>query len=192
MFKQYNIEENELMLQDAVRRLLRALLFIMQQKASIAKIAPQTIKELLSALREARADLVSRSLNEDPQLFLSLFQYENDENLLFLAFEREYSIFVNNNIEKLCNHISNIESIGTKEKLKNITERLLSFRDSRSRTFVNAFFIKEKIKTIERMLSTFDNGLERLEKIKYIQKKDQTLFEREFKRLLGEQNDFNE
>ncbi|HHQ4465322.1 TPA: hypothetical protein ACSP8J_003936 [Aeromonas veronii] len=191
LIRKNKFEESKRMPNNAIPRLLRALLFIMRQKSNTFEMAPGTIKELLLSLREAREELISRTLNEDPQLFSSLFQYENDDNLLLLSFEREYSIFINSNLEKLCNNITDIEDEHIKIKLKNITEALLSFKGAKNNSFVNSVFISERIKAIEKILSTFDKGVERLEQMKYIHKKDKALFEREFNRLLGEQNDLD-
>ncbi|HGY0991709.1 TPA: hypothetical protein ACNU17_000570 [Aeromonas salmonicida subsp. pectinolytica] len=189
LIMKYKSKESKRMPKNAIPRLLRALFFIMQQKSNTFKMAPGTIKELLLSLREAREELISRTLNEDPQLFSSLFQYENDDNLLLLSFEREYSIFINSNLEKICNNITNVEDENIKIKLKNITEALLGFKGAKNNSFVNSVFISDRIKAIEKILSTFDKGVERLEQVNYIHKKDKALFEREFNRLLGEQND---
>ncbi|MFH0287175.1 hypothetical protein ACGRSR_05930 [Vibrio owensii] len=160
----------------------------MQLKITKTNIAPKVIQELLSALREARVDLVSRSISEDPQLFSAFFQYENNENLLSLSFEREYSIFINSNLEKFSNNITDIEDVDTKKKLKYITEEFVSFKQSKSTSFIDTLFLDDKVKQIEKIFSIFDKDKDRLEEINYIRRKDQVLFEREFNRLLGEQS----
>lgn len=171
---------------NAVDILLRVLNSIMQLKTKV--IAPKVMQELLKALREARVDLVSRSISEDPQLFSALFQYENNENLLSLSFEREYSIFINSNLEKFSNHITDIEDVDTKKKLKQITKELVSFKQSKSTSCIDTFFLGDKVTQIEKIFSVFDKDKDRLAEINYIRRKDQVLFEREFNRLLGEQN----
>ncbi|MEC6906679.1 hypothetical protein VXS04_03240 [Photobacterium piscicola] len=158
----------------------------MQLKTKV--IAPKVMQELLKALREARVDLVSRSISEDPQLFSALFQYENNENLLSLSFEREYSIFINSNLEKFSNNITDIEDVDTKKKLKQITKELVSFKQSKSTSCIDTFFLGDKVTRIEKIFSVFDKDKDRLAEINYIRRKDQVLFEREFNRLLGEQN----
>lgn len=145
-----------------------------------------SLTELLKALREAREDLVSRSVSEDPQLFGCLFQYENNENLLTLSFDREYAIFLNSNIEKLSNTISDFDNHEMKDKLKNITEELVSFKKSKTTSCIDTFFIDDKISQIEKIFTIFDKDKDRLEEINYIRRKDQVLFEREFAKLLGE------
>ncbi|EQB9061406.1 hypothetical protein [Vibrio parahaemolyticus] len=187
MIKQRKALENELH-QNAIETLSRVLCSIMQLKRAETKIAPKAMQELLKALREAREHLVSRSINEDPQLFSAFFQYENNENLLSLSFEREYSIFINSNLEKFSNNITDIEDIDTKKKLKNITEEFVSFKQSKSTSCIDTFFLDDKVKQIEKIFSIFDKDKDRLEEINYIIRKDQVLFEREFNRLLGEQN----
>lgn len=160
----------------------------MQREITETNIAPKAMQELLTALREARRDFVSRSINEDPQLFSSFFQYEKNENLLSLSFEREYSIFINCNLEKFSNYISDIEDGSTQEKLKHIIEELVSFKQSKSTSCIDSFFLDDKVKQIEKIFSIFDKDKDRLEEINYIRRKDIVLFEREFNRLLGEQN----
>ncbi|ELV8696848.1 hypothetical protein QNE54_003598 [Vibrio fluvialis] len=160
----------------------------MQHKLAESKVAPAVMMELLVALREARESLVSRSLKEDPQLYSSLFQYEKNENLLSLAFEREYSIFINANLEKLSIHVTNIDNEVTQRKLKYITEEFVSFKQSKSTSCIDSFFLEDKIKQIEKIFLIFDRDKNRLEEINYIKSKDQIIFQREFDRLLGEKN----
>lgn len=169
-------------------RLLCVLYKIMQHKLAESKVAPAVMMELLVALREARESLVSRSLKEDPQLYSSLFQYEKNENLLSLAFEREYSIFINANLEKLSIHVTNIDNEVTQRKLKYITEEFVSFKQSKSTSCIDSFFLEDKIKQIEKIFLIFDRDKNRLEEINYIKSKDQIIFQREFDRLLGEKN----
>lgn len=171
---------------DVIVNLIRVLHIVMLTKMSENKIAPKVTLELLASLRDAREDLVSRTLNEDPQLFESFFKYENNENLLSLSFEREYSIFVNNNLEKFLVHLSNIDDENTKQKLKIITEKFVAFRQSKTTSCIDSFFLVDKVKQIEKIFSIFDKNQGRLNEIKYIKSKDQVLFEREFNRLLGE------
>ncbi|KGK21880.1 hypothetical protein DC58_13985 [Vibrio navarrensis] len=159
----------------------------MQYKVAESKVTPTVMMELLTALREAREDLASRSINEDPQLYSSLFQYEKNENLLSLSFEREYSIFINANLEKFSIRITDIDDEATQRKLKYITEEFVSFKKSKSTSCIDSFFLEEKVKQIEKIFSIFDRDNDRLEEINYIRRKDQVLFEREFNRLLGEQ-----
>ncbi len=171
---------------NAITTLVRVLQLIMHTKASGIRIAPRATQELLTSLREAREDLVSRTLNEDPQLFESFFKYEKNENLLSLSFEREFSIFINKNLEKFSNHISDIDDESTKQKLKIITEEFVSFKQSKTTSCIDSFFLDDKVKQIEKIFSIFDKDKDRLNEIKYIKSKDQVLFEREFNRLLGE------
>ena len=41
---------------------------------------------LLSVMREARVDIASRSEYEDPELFRNFFEFENQPDMLNLAF----------------------------------------------------------------------------------------------------------
>lgn len=171
---------------NAVITLLRVLHLVMHKKTLKIRLAPKAMQELLTSLREARENLVSRTLNEEPQLFESFFKYENNDNLLSLSFEREFSIFINNNLERFSNHITDIEDEDTKQKLKVITEELLSFKQSKTTSCIDSFFIDDKVKQIEKIFTIFDKDKDRLQEINYMVSKDKVLFEREFNRLLGE------
>lgn len=185
IIRERKVSEDE-QYRSAIATLIRVLQLIMHMKASEIRIAPRATQELLTSLREAREDLISRTLNEDPQLFESFFKYEKNENLLSLSFEREFSIFINKNLEKFSNHISDIGDENTKQKLKIITEEFVSFKQSKTTSCIDSFFLDDKVKQIEKISSIFDKDKGRLNEIKYIKSKDQVLFEREFNRLLGE------
>ncbi len=149
--------------------------------------------ELLTSLREARQDLVFRSINEEPQLFSSFFEFESNDNLLCLSFDREYSIFLNNNLEQMSYHISNSEDSDTQKKIKEITEAFINFKKNKiSNTNVETFFLSDKIAHIDKLFSVFLKDKDRLEQINYMRRKDQVLFERAFSRLLGEKNGLGE
>lgn len=171
---------------NTVIALLRVLHLVMHTKTPKIQLAPKATQELLTSLREARENLVSRTLNEDPQLFESFFKYENNENLLSLSFEREFSIFINNNLERFSNRITDIEDEGTKQKLKIIAEELISFKQFKTTSCIDTFFLDDKIKKIEKIFFIFDKDKDRLQEIKYMISKEQVVFEREFNRLLGE------
>ena len=70
--------------------------------------------------------------------------------------------------------------------MKLITEEFISYKQSKSSSCIDTFFIDDKLSQIEKIFSIFDKDKDRLEEINYIRRKDQVLFEREFTRLLGE------
>lgn len=144
--------------------------------------------EMLKSMREARYDLVFRTTNEEPQLFSSFFEYENDQNLLTLSFEREHSIFINNNLERFLQNLSDINDVGTKEKLKEITEKLVQFKQNQSSTNLSVFFLEDRVNQIDKIFSIFEKDKDRQAEINYLKRKDNVLFEREFNKLLREQN----
>ncbi|MCZ3384886.1 hypothetical protein O3S68_21620 [Kosakonia sp. SOY2] len=174
----------------AIGSLVSTFYLILRLKLTEAKIAQESMKktltELLTALRQAREDLVSRSINEHPQLFSCLFQYEKNENLLSLSFEREYSIFINNNLERIANQITDIEDANTQNCLKYITKELVGFKQSRTTSNTYAFFLDDKVNQIGNIFSVFDKDKDRIEEINYLRKKEQVLFDRLFNELLGE------
>lgn len=176
----------------AIESLVSTLYLVMRLKLIESKINQEPMRksltELLIALREARKDLVSRSINEHPQLYSCLFQYEKNDNLLSLSFEREHSIFINNNLEKISNNITDFEDVNTQNKLKYITKELVGFKHSRGTSNSYVFFLDDKVNQIGNIFSVFERDKDRIEEINYLRRKEQVLFDRLFTELLGEQN----
>ena len=189
LIKQHKILTDKLY-DSAFKSLLITFYLVMNQKLAVSTINQQSMKkpltEFLVALREARKDLVLRSINESPQLYSCFFQYEQNENLLTLSFEREYSIFINDNLEKISKYVIDIDNANIQRKLKYIVEELVSFRQSKKTSSLDVFYLNDKIDQIEKLFSVFEKDKDRVEEINYIRRKEQVLFERKFKELSGE------
>ncbi|MDX7007110.1 hypothetical protein [Enterobacter hormaechei] len=189
LIKQHKILTDKLY-DSAFKSLLSTFYLVMNQKLAVSTINQQSMKkpltEFLVALREARKDLVFRSINESPQLYSCFFQYEQNENLLTLSFEREYSIFINDNLEKISKYVIDIDNANIQRKLKYIVEELVSFRQSKKTSSLDVFYLNDKIDQIGKLFSVFEKDKDRVEEINYIRRKEQVLFERKFKELSGE------
>ncbi|MGG5157868.1 hypothetical protein [Citrobacter portucalensis] len=189
LIKQHKILTDKLY-DSAFKSLLSTFYLVMNQKLAVSTINQQSMKkpltEFLVALREARKDLVLRSINESPQLYSCFFQYEQNENLLTLSFEREYSIFINDNLEKISKYVIDIDNANIQRKLKYIVEELVSFRQSKKTSSLDVFYLNDKIDQIGKLFSIFEKDKDRVEEINYIRRKEQVLFERKFKELSGE------
>ncbi|EPL1604719.1 TPA: hypothetical protein QCI27_000872 [Enterobacter roggenkampii] len=189
LIKQHKILTDQLY-DSAFKSLLSTFYLVMNQKLAVSTINQQSMKkpltEFLVALREARKDLVLRSINESPQLYSCFFQYEQNENLLTLSFEREYSIFINDNLEKISKHVIDIDNANIQKMLKYIVEELVSFRQSKKTSSLDVFYLNDKIDQIGKLFSVFEKDKDRVEEINYIRRKEQVLFERKFKELSGE------
>ena len=189
LIKQHKILTDKLY-DSALKSLLSTFYLVMNRKLAVSKINQQSMKksltEFLVALREARKDLVLRSINESPQLYSCFFQYEQNENLLTLSFEREYSIFINDNLEKISKYVIDIDNANIQRKLKYIVEELVSFRQSKKTSSLDVFYLNDKIDQMGKLFSVFEKDKDRVEEINYIRRKEQVLFERKFKELSGE------
>ena len=152
----------------------------------------ETLTELLIALEEARNEFFFRSVNEEPQLFSSFFDFEKSESLLCLSFEREYSLFVTNNLEKISRSNLLIKDPHIYNKIKEIIEEFVCFHGDKNNSNnidVQNVLLSEKINNIDNLFSICSKDKDRIEQINYIRKRENVLFDREFKRLLKEQND---
>ncbi|EOB1982263.1 hypothetical protein ACIRCB_004731 [Salmonella enterica subsp. enterica serovar Agona] len=170
-----------------INSLLYVLVTILERKVNDFKLSSSELPEILAALREARECLVSRSINEEPQLYSALFLYERNEGLLSLSFEREYSIFINSNLECILRRVADIK--GKKQgKLQKIMSGLVGFKYSSGDSCADLLFFNGKLEQIRKIYEVFDRDRDRLEYLNYMMKKERVIFEREFERLLGEKN----
>lgn len=154
----------------------------------------QSLIEILLSLRGARENLVSRTIKEEPQLFSTFFEFENNDNMLELSFEREFSIFLNNNLEFFSNTISEPHLSFTRNKLKYIVEEFVCSRlsdDHRTSNHLDVFFLKNKIDMIDEIFSVAISNNEKIERIRYVYRKEQVLFDREFKKLRDADNELD-
>lgn len=184
------VNQHKILNDNILKSLLSTFYLVLKYKLDASKINQQSMKnpltEFLVALREARKDLVLRTINESPQLYSCFFQYEHNENLLTLSFEREYSIFINDNLEKISKYVIDIDNANIQKKLKYIVQELVSFRQSKKTSSLDVFYLNDKIDQIGKLFSVFEKDKDRVEEINYIRRKEQVLFERKFKELSGE------
>ncbi|HGT9206375.1 TPA: hypothetical protein ACM4J4_004497, partial [Escherichia coli] len=109
------------------------------------------------------------------------------EGLLSLSFEREYSIFINSNLECILRKVSDIKD-KKQGKLQKIMNEFVRFKYSSGDSCADLLFLSGKLEQIRKIYEVFDRDRNRLEFLNYMMKKERVIFEREFERLLGEKN----
>ncbi|MEX2941383.1 hypothetical protein [Serratia fonticola] len=142
---------------------------------------------VLSILKKSRELLISRTIEQSPDFYRGLFDYEKNSSALSLLFEKEKTIFINH-------HFNNIDKI-SKNKikfylLKTGVERLISSLSNGEGVNIESEQFIERMNTKLSILDSFlkieskaEYGLKTLE---YHISRDSRIFEREINKLINE------
>ena len=146
---------------------------------------------ILSLLRNARIKLSSRSEHENPELFKNLFEFENNFELLNLAFEREFNLWVDGHFEEFEEDPelgkSQVAIRYFNELMVNLVQsrviKTTTEKDIASRDFCISL-LSEKISVINELIAVSQKSTKKYQRLLYSYQKDKALFEREFKTLM--------
>lgn len=148
---------------------------------------------ILSLLRNARRKLSSRSELENPELFKNFFEFENNFELLNLAFEREFNLWVDRHFEEF----EEDSELGKSQVVIRYFNELMvdlvqsrviktaSEKDIASKDFCISL-LSEKILVINELITVSKKSTKQYQRLLYSYQKDKALFEREFKTLMEE------
>jgi len=142
---------------------------------------------MLGSLREAREELVSRVVREDPDLFSSFFDFEKSDAMLELTFEREFLFFIDSNIKAFMRYGNVLEEDAYAVAVK---KAIAALADSRDITNIQAgdisALIMHKVEIIDELFSVSRKSDDRLNVLKYNSARDRVLFDRLIKDLQTE------
>ncbi len=149
------------------------------------------LTRILALLRNARIKLSSRSELENPELFKILFEFENNFELLNLAFEREFNLWVDEHFEEFeKDHELGNSQVAIRyfhELMVDLVQsrviKTTSEKDVASRDFCISL-LSEKIVVINELISVSKKSTKQYQRLLYSYQKDKALFEREFKTLM--------
>lgn len=149
------------------------------------------LASMLSLLRNARIKLLSRSELENPELFKSFFEFEDNFELLNLAFEREFNLWVDGHFEEFEEYSELGKSQLAIRYFNNIMIEIVQSRvvktasekDIASRDFCISL-LSEKISVINEFMAVSRRSTKQYQRLLYSYQKDKALFEREFKALV--------
>lgn len=146
---------------------------------------------ILSLLRNARRKLLSRSELENPELFNSFFEFENNFELLNLAFEREFNLWVDGHFSEFDEALE----IGKSQAaIRCFNELMVELVQSRvikttsenniaSREFCISL-LSDKILVINELIAVSRKSTKQYQRLLYSYQKDKALFDREFQTLM--------
>jgi len=142
----------------------------------------------LSFFSMQRSKLLSRTLEQNHELFRSFFEFEDDLNSLLLAFYKEEVFFINSHFESIDYFIENPSAIPlfhlTMKRLMSDFSNDISI-DSTNSILIAKDIILEKIKLLDALLLVDLKAKKNIDVLKYQASKDNRLFEREFAKLRG-------
>ncbi|MFE8729189.1 hypothetical protein [Aeromonas hydrophila] len=146
---------------------------------------------ILSLLRNARRKLLSRSQLENPELFNNFFEFENNFELLNLAFEREFNLWVDGHFSEF----DEAPEIGkSRAEIRCFNELMVELVQSRvikttsekniaSREFCISL-LSDKILVINELIAVSRKSTKQYQRLLYSYQKDKALFDREFQTLM--------
>ncbi|MBD2233740.1 hypothetical protein [Phormidium tenue] len=155
----------------------------------------QETLEILAYLKKCRQNLLSAFLNEEKEVFIPMFEFEDDILLMELAIEDFFIGWINHHFQFL-DCVSSALPEGTDEVQKLFLNSMLAFiqkyiefKDStlskESGDFVYSI-LEDKRQSLKAILDVNKRSSENYKKLLYLHRKDKALFQRQLKSLMEE------
>lgn len=155
----------------------------------------QKTLEVLACFRKCRKNLLSAFLNEDKEIFIPMFEFEDDILLMELAIEDFFIGWINHHFLFL-ESVSDSLPEGADDSRKLFLDSMLIFiqkyielKDStlseESGGFVRSI-LEDKRQSLKAILDVNKRSSENYKKLLYLHRKDKALFQRQFKSLMEE------
>jgi len=156
----------------------------------LKKVNKENLLDVLEVFKEGRNSLVLRLTSEEPELFGSLFEYEENTNLMALVMEKEYILWINEHFQifdKFCESRENLETFTIFKELvfKLIENKIIEYsanNDISSKEFCISL-LQDKREILQDFIGVASKNERNYKKLLYSYQKDKVLFDREFKRL---------
>lgn len=146
---------------------------------------------LLWVMKKARTDLASRSEYEDPELFKNFFEFERQQDMLNLAFEREFNLWVDKHFKIIDSHEEFKVSEPVSNKFNKLMVSLVEDRVLKTETSTDIAskefcisLLSEKKGLLDSLIQINDKSNKYYKRLLYSYQKDKALFEREFNKLM--------
>lgn len=154
------------------------------------KVNKENLLDVLEVFKEGRNSLVLRLTSEEPELFGSLFEYEENVNLMALVMEKEYILWINEHFQifdKICGSTENSETFTLFKELvfKLIESKIIEYsanNDISSKELCISL-LQDKREILQGFIGVASKNERNYKKLLYSYQKDKVLFDREFKRL---------
>lgn len=157
------------------------------------KPSPDPLLGVLRVFKKGRSFLVERFLEQEPELYESLFKYENDKAMMELSRERERVLWLNAHMalyeeEKAATPgFDDDRFFCSFSELVSLVSNCPISEDSDVSRFV-AQLISRKESLIKSLLEKGDASERNLRYLSVSYERDKSLFERKFKKLIRERD----
>ena len=146
---------------------------------------------VLSLMEKARGMLVSRTAHESPELFKNFFEFDKDLELLNLAFEREFNLWVDKHFEMFDKCFNDSDSPYCIDRFKKLIVELVESRVIRTSTTYDLAskdfcisLLSEKVAILNKLIEVSQNSEKQYQRLLYSYQRDKSLFNREFEKLM--------
>ena len=145
----------------------------------------EKLLELLSLFKNSRKKLTDDFINENPDIYSSMFEYEENHQLMRLCIEKYFTEYINYDFQELVkfDDLSEEFSKAMFLFLKSFDVKI----DNKNLTTGSDLFTKiidQKLTFLKDIISLSNNDVNKQNKLIYSYQKDKTLFDREIKKLI--------
>ena len=145
----------------------------------------EKLLELLSLFKNSRKKLTDDFINENPDTYSSMFEYEENHQLMRLCIEKYFTEYINYHFQELVkfDDLSEEFSKAMFLFLKSFDVKI----DNKNLTTGSDLFTKiidQKLTFLKDIISLSNNDVNKQNKLIYSYQKDKTLFDREIKKLI--------
>ena len=145
----------------------------------------EKLLELLSLFKNSRKKLTDDFINENPDIYSSMFEYEENHQLMRLCIEKYFAEYINYHFQELVkfDDLSEEFSKAMFLFLKSFDVKI----DNKNLTTGSDLFTKiidQKLTFLKDIISLSNNDVNKQNKLIYSYQKDKTLFDREIKNLI--------
>lgn len=149
--------------------------------------------DVLNIFQVARTYLIQRTCNENPELFTKFYQFENNANLLNLAFEQEFILWINHHFElaKSQDLLDNSIFLQAMMQLMNTKEGTSMKSSVDEMSLVTIDILQQKKDILQSIIDIDIKSEKNYQRLLYSFEKDKVLFQRTFNQLLDEKQNGN-
>ncbi len=146
----------------------------------------EKLLELLSLFKNSRKKLTDDFINENPDIYSSMFEYEDNHQLMRLCIEKYFTEYINYHFQELVK-FDDLNEEFSKAMFLFLKNFDVKIDNNNNLTTGSDLFIKiidQKLTFLKDIILLSNNDVNKQNKLIYSYQKDKTLFDREIKKLI--------